>query len=112
MQMLSDDLEGIATLLATELYLTPALPPPMVSAAGSVTAPPFLGATGTTVSITHPSPQSLRAWTVYRDAGATYVLDRIVPASETSLTLATGRWAIAAVARTDVESGGRVIEIP
>jgi uncharacterized lipoprotein YddW (UPF0748 family) len=112
MRMLEDNLEGIATLLSSELYLTPALPPPLVSAQTAVVAPPLLSLAGTTVSLAHPSPSTLRAWAVYRDSGASFVLDRIVPAAQTSVVLESGRWAVSAVARSDAESAGRVVEIP
>jgi uncharacterized lipoprotein YddW (UPF0748 family) len=111
MQQLADDLDGVASLLADKLYLAPALPPPLFTAVDQIVDPPLVDASGGAVTLSHPEPGSLRAWSVYRQTGAAYELDRIVPATTLSFALDPGSWAIAAVARSDAESRGRLVTI-
>lgn len=112
MQQLEQDLEGVSTLLASELYVSPALPPPLVTASADVIDPPTLTAAGSAVELSHPDPASLRAFAVYRDAQGAFVLDRIVPAATASIDLGPGSWAISAVSKTDAESTGRLLDLP
>ncbi len=111
-QILRDTM-GVAAMLRRDFYATPALPPPVLAARGTVDPPAAMGAMGA-ITVTHAAPATVRAWTLYRyDPGArTWTLDRIVSASVGSIpTVAAGRWAVAAVALDDRESAGRVVDV-
>jgi uncharacterized lipoprotein YddW (UPF0748 family) len=109
---LENNESGIADVFRTEFYSRPALTPELASALGESSDPPAIVSTPAQVSLSHDDPTSLRAYTVYRDAGAgNWQLDRIVPATAgATVTLSPGRWAIAAVDRRSVESQGVVLE--
>jgi uncharacterized lipoprotein YddW (UPF0748 family) len=109
---LENNESGIADVFRTEFYSRPALTPELASALGESIEPPVIVSTPAQVSLSHDNPTSLRAYTVYRDAGAgNWQLDRIVPATAgATVTLSPGRWAIAAVDRRSVESQGVVLE--
>jgi len=107
---LEDDLLGVATAFEDRVYTRPALPP-AIPRLTTRPAPPSLLADGTTVRITHPSIDDVRFFAVYRDESGSFVLDRIVGASETELTLSPGTWAISAIARGTTESRGARITI-
>ena len=92
------------------MYTRPALPP-AIPRLTTRPAPPSLLADGTTVRITHPSIDDVRFFAVYRDESGSFVLDRVVGASETELTLSPGTWAISAIARGTTESRGARITI-
>ncbi len=111
-QNLADDLLGIASMLEQELYAEPALPPPLIAAQQANPTPPLLSADGTQVSISHPAPSALRAFAVYAHVDDQWKLSRVLAASETSVTLGEGSWAISAIAHGDAESLGRLIELP
>ncbi len=109
---LLSDRDGIATLLATETYPYPVLPPPLWEQSDVAIAPPVVSAVGADVSLVAGDDTPLRGWVVYRDEGGTFVLDHIVPASAgDTLALAPGRWAITAAGKNDVESLGVVVEL-
>jgi uncharacterized lipoprotein YddW (UPF0748 family) len=109
-QILRDTM-GIASMLRREFYQSPALPPPLITATGTV-APPTVSAAGTTITVAHEDRASIRAWAVYRyDAmSGAWALDRVLSSSSASFTVTAGRWAVSAVALDDRESLGRVVE--
>ncbi len=109
-----DDWEGFASILGDDLYVSPALLPAIAAAADmSVTAPEF-DLQGETITLlkTPGDSEQLRAYSVYYDADDQWLLDRLVPATEDSIKLSSGTWAIAAVSRSDVESLGSVVVVP
>jgi uncharacterized lipoprotein YddW (UPF0748 family) len=110
--MLRDDLQGCQTMFDVDLYPRPALPPPVGRAAMTAVAPPGASVSGTTVTLTHPAPGELRAFTVYRLELGLWKLNQIVPSQPMSVSLAPGRWAIAAVNRANVESRAVVVDVP
>jgi uncharacterized lipoprotein YddW (UPF0748 family) len=103
---LMDDLDGVASTFAAELYSAPALTPVLPAFTGATFAPPAVSLDGTTADVSHPSAEEVRAWTVYAADGAGWRLDRIVPARVAQIALLPGEWAVAAVSRAGVESGG------
>ncbi|MCA9657613.1 MAG: family 10 glycosylhydrolase [Myxococcales bacterium] len=109
---LVDDWQGFAGVLAADYYDEPALTPALASAAGDTVAPPTVDLDGATAWLSHDEADELRAYTVYFRSGDTWLLDQIVPASTEGLALGSGSWAIAAAAKTGVESLGVVVEIP
>jgi uncharacterized lipoprotein YddW (UPF0748 family) len=111
-QLLRDTL-GIASTLRREFYASPALPPPILAARGTVAPPEATGSMGA-IALRHASPDALRAYALYRLNPSTraWALDRIIPSSMSSPTgLPAGRWAVSAVARDDRESAGRVVDV-
>jgi uncharacterized lipoprotein YddW (UPF0748 family) len=109
---LRDDLEGCQTTFKVDLYASPALPPPLARAGAGTLAAPRATVEGGTITLGHPAPDSLRAFTVYRLELGRWTLHRVAPASPMALELPSGRWAIAAVNRADVESRARVVDVP
>ncbi len=107
------DAEGITTLLTEELYAQPALTPPIAALVDEVVAPPQVELAGTTLTLTHAEPASLRAWALYAAEGEGWSLARIVPASQATLELPQpGTWAVSAAARSGVESLGVRVTAP
>lgn len=109
---LMNDLDGIATTLATETYPFPVLPPPLWERRDDTIAPPAVAVEGTAITLTPGDDAELRAWVVYRDEGGTFVLDHIAPrAWGDTIELEPGRWAVTAAAKSEVESLGVVVEL-
>lgn len=111
-QILRDTM-GVAAMLRRDFYGSPALPPPLVNATGTVEPPTATGAAGS-ITVSHSAPATLRAWVFYRqDAGTgAFVIDRIVTsATATTAGLTRGRWAVSAVALDDRESRARVVDV-
>ena len=109
---LRDNVQGCQTMFDVDLYPKPALPPPVAMAAMTTVAPPGASVSGTTATLTHPAPGELRAFAIYRLELGLWKLNQVVPSQPMSVTLASGRWAIAAVNRADVESRALVIDVP
>ncbi len=108
---LESDTLGVGTALIDTFYDQPVLTPPMAARLGDVVPAPYAEAEGDTVVLTPRDATPLRAWVVYRDDGSGYALDHIVPASQGSVTLGAGSWAISAAARSGVESDGVMIDL-
>lgn len=106
-----EDRQDVVAWMRQELFPTPALPP---GRHGDTSAPraPELRLSGGAVQITHLDPVPARAFTVYRDQGGAWTLDRVLPAASAAPTLPAGRWAVAAVVRGGAESRGVVVDIP
>ena len=102
---------GVADMLRSAFYASPALTPPIGARRGDRVEPPAVSVSGLAVTLSHPARASLRAWVVYRREGASYVIDRIVPAATGTVTLAAGAWALSAASRAGVESQGVVITL-
>ncbi len=112
-QMLRDDIgPGSKNLFANDLYAAPALPPTLATQRAATFTPPLVMRTGSTLTLTHPSPASVRGYALYRLVGTSLVFNRFVPGQSATPTLATGTWAVAAVNRSDVESPGVVALVP
>lgn len=99
----------ISRVFAESIWDEPVLTPPLRHAIGEVIEPPIVERTEETVSVAHERPESLRAWSVYRDESGAWVLDRVIPASAATIDLADGKWAISAVDRRGIESLGVVV---
>ena len=106
---LADDSAGICAALAAA-YATPALPPVVRAVADQTFAAPTVTAEDGGVAVSHRGEP--RVWLVYAADGDGWALDRIVPATEASISLDPGTWAISAAGRGDVESRGAVVTVP
>lgn len=102
---------GIADVLRGEFYATPALTPPIAAMKDVPVAPPTVTEFAAVATLTHEAPETLRAWVVYDEQDGAWVIDRIVPATQTSVTLAPGLWAISAAGKHGVESPGVVVAV-
>jgi hypothetical protein len=102
---------GVGDLL-TELYASPALPPPTPGYAENEVVPPILRLSPTGLTIVDPDPSSLRALVLYEELGGQMQIKRIVAPTTTQLVLPSGTWAVSAVRRGSVESPGVRITVP
>lgn len=109
---LRDNLGGVQTTFTTDFYARPALPPPVAKLRLTTVAPPGASVNAGTVTLSHPAPATLRAYTIYRRELGIWRLQQIIPAQPGTVSLAAGEWAIAAVDRADVESRARVVNVP
>jgi uncharacterized lipoprotein YddW (UPF0748 family) len=111
-QILRDTM-GVAAMLRRDFYGAPALPPPLITARGTVD-PPSASPVGNAIAVAHAAPATVRAWALYRfdAARSSWVIDRVSSASSAMIaTVSPGRWAVSAVALDDRESLGRVVEV-
>lgn len=92
-----------------EFYVTPALTPPVFDMASVSVAAPELVLTSTGVDVSHPAA---RWWVVYAEEGDGWRIDRIQTATQASVSLESGRWALSAAGKHGVESLGVVVELP
>ena len=103
---------GVSDALGDGFYrAAPALSPPVAALRDETVAPPVAAIESGEVVLSHDEPSGVRAWVVYREEGSSFVIDRVVPATETRLTLPNGRWAISAAGLSYVESRGRLVEV-
>lgn len=103
--------QGVSDRFRTSTYQVPALAPVI---AGLTTTPPPLptGVRASAGQLTWGTPATeIRAWTVYRQAGTQWVLQRILPAATRSVALAPGTYALCTVNRLAQESLGVVMAI-
>ncbi len=104
---LRNDTGGIATLIRTEIWPTPALPPPLATARSATFAPPTVRVDQRAVHLSHTQVSGL-GFAVY---SATGKLERWVRARAASIALAPGTWAVSSVDERGVESLGVEVEI-
>ena len=103
---------GVADLFKDEYYAAPVLTPPIAALVDEVVATPLVEVAGTTAQVVHDDPASLRAWVVYHQDTVVWTVDRIVPASQPTIELSAGTWAISAAARSGAESLGVRVVVP
>lgn len=108
---LLQDRASVNAMLHGDFYGRPALTPPVADLREVAVAVPRVTVEGARVRVRAGDERALRAWTVYRDQGGEWTLDRIVPAGTEAFELPAGRFAVAAAARHGVESRGVVIEV-
>ncbi len=99
------DRVGLAGLFR-ELYAEPALPPALPRGGGVEVAPPSVTIEGTTLLVSHPDPDALRALVLYRATPDGFEAERILPAHTTAVNTDGGTFALSAVDRYGVESDG------
>ncbi|MCS6856358.1 MAG: family 10 glycosylhydrolase [Sandaracinaceae bacterium] len=88
------------------LYSRPALPPPIPRLSSTRVSPPIVEREGRSIRLSHPTPRGLRAYTLYRRTSGQWVLVRIIPPTERTITLEAGEWALASVLKGAIESQG------
>lgn len=109
---LMENRQNIVRTFKNELYSEPALTPALSTAGGKTVTPPEVKLEDGKVELHSTDSAPLRAWTVYRQDGEQWKLDRIVPGEENQLQLPAGKWAIAAASMHGVESKGVVVDVP
>lgn len=107
---LMDDLGGVVEQLQG-LYARPALTPPLPRTASEGLDPPVVVATPEGALIEHEELERLRAWVLYRARGDGFVIEDVIPPTESVISVSDGRWAISAVDRYGTESLGVVVEM-
>jgi uncharacterized lipoprotein YddW (UPF0748 family) len=112
--MLRQNVGGITTLFRDELYLAPAIPPPVPRPLASITpAPPTLVRQGTSLVVGHPAAATVRALLLYRLEPGGWSLSSVEGAPPRTVgPLMPGTWAVSAVARGGAESLGAVMTVP
>ncbi|BAU06763.1 glycoside hydrolase family 10 protein [Fischerella sp. NIES-3754] len=109
--VLMENSQGIADKLQL-LYNKPALPPTLSWQNATPPAPPTALQVSNRKLTWKPGDNSqIRSWTVYRQSGDTWTLQRVLPASTTFATVEAGTYAICAVDRLANESAGAVIGV-
>ncbi|MDZ8186190.1 MAG: family 10 glycosylhydrolase [Nostoc sp. ChiSLP02] len=112
LDILRQNSQGIADGLET-LYNRPALPPPM-SWRDTTPPPPPTGLQVNNRKLTWQpgDDQPIRSWTLYRQTGDTWTIQRILPAGVTFFTVSqAGTYAVCAVDRLANESLGAAIAV-
>ncbi|MCO4745859.1 MAG: family 10 glycosylhydrolase [Proteobacteria bacterium] len=102
--------DGIRDVLGTELFPNRTLTPVMASATGRVASPPTVMVTEGVASVQHNDGVGARVVTVYRDVDGTWTPDTLHSPGQ-SISLASGRWALATVSRDGVESDAVVVVV-
>ncbi|KOP28358.1 hypothetical protein AMR41_00550 [Hapalosiphon sp. MRB220] len=109
--VLIDNSQGIADKLKL-LYNKPALPPTLSWQNTTPPAPPTVVEVSNRKLTWKPGDNSqIRSWTVYRQSGDDWTLQRVLPANTTFATVEPGTYAICAVDRLANESVGVAIAV-
>jgi uncharacterized lipoprotein YddW (UPF0748 family) len=101
---------GVADVLS-ELYASPALPPPTPRLQGPA-APPKVQVGPDGISIEESDPESVRAYVLYKVVEEGPQVERILPPVTSTVPLQPGTWALSAVRRGSVESLGVRFTMP
>ncbi len=103
---------GVNEAFRSALYPSPALPPTMPWLDATAPQPPSGITINNDVVAWQPSVDGdIRSWTVYMQAGNTWKLLRVLPASANAARLQRGSYAIAAVDKMANESQGVLVSI-
>lgn len=112
MSSISENRQGIADKFKGSLYSTPAIVPAMSWQNQSAPLPPKeLQVNNRRLSWQPGDNQPVRSWTLYRQTGETWRLQRILSAGTTFATVQPGTYAVCAVDRLANESEGVVITV-
>ncbi len=111
MGALAENRQGVSDRFQTTTYKTPALGPVMPWLKATAPPPPLtLQKQGPKVVWTAANADTF-AWSLYRQEDTSWILQAILPAATTNVTLPTGTYAICAVNRQSVESAGLVVKV-
>ncbi|HEY8427983.1 MAG TPA: family 10 glycosylhydrolase, partial [Sandaracinaceae bacterium] len=106
---LVDDLMGLRALFRDELFTSPAASPLLASASGAALPPPAVALDGNMVTPSGPSGARVRTYAVYAQEPGGWTLVRL---TRGAVELAPGTYAISAIDRRGVESGGVEVHVP
>ncbi|RUR74496.1 family 10 glycosylhydrolase [Chlorogloeopsis fritschii PCC 9212] len=109
---LIENRQGISETFQNSLYAKPALVPTMSwQNATPPTPPTALQVNNRKISWQPGDEQKIRSWTLYRQSGDSWILQRVLPAGTTFATVEPGTYAVCAVDRLANESVGVVISV-
>ncbi|MBD2213014.1 family 10 glycosylhydrolase [Nostoc linckia FACHB-104] len=110
--VLMENSQGIADKFQTQIYNKPAIPPTWSSQVTTVPAPPTgLVYVNGRLNWKPGDDQPVRSWTLYRQSGDGWVIQRILSAGTTFATVGPGTYAVCAVDRLANESQGVMITV-
>ena len=105
-----DNRQGFADQLRTEIYAQASLVPVLKATGNPPTPPTGVTAANGTLSWSGGG-DGLRGWSLYRQQGGSWTLDRLLPAGVRSVALNPGTYALCAVDRSARESQGIVARL-
>ncbi len=110
--ILTQNSQGIADKFQSLLYNKPALPPTLSWQDTTPPPPPIrLQVNDRKLSWQPGDNQPIRSWTLYRQSGDTWTVQRVLSAGTTFTTVQPGTYAVCAVDRLANESVGVVISV-
>lgn len=101
----------LRAMLAAE-YAIPARPPRVPGMSAVVLEPPSATLVSGALTLGHAREAELSGYAIYQRSGATYALTTWVPRGTTPPTLDAGTYAVSAIDRAGVESGGTELVVP
>ena len=107
---IKENREGLADMLRTEYYHTPAATPALADAPQEPPQAPTVTVNGQVASVS-TAPQGLRYWALYKQQASAWQITHLVPAQTADIPLTAGTWAISAIDRVGRESLGVVVRI-
>ena len=111
MNALQKNRQGISDTFKADFYAKPALVPVMHWLKTLPASPPAGLEVRSLASLHWNANGDVRSWTLYKQEGDSWKLQQILPGATTSATVAPGTYALCAVNRTAVESGGVVVSV-
>jgi uncharacterized lipoprotein YddW (UPF0748 family) len=105
---LLEDRDSIRALF-TDVYASPARPPPIAALRARTLDPPSIVEASGTLELAHPSATT---FLVYRLEASGSRLIQVVSPPSTIITLSSGAYAISVIDRAGVESRGAAVDIP
>lgn len=112
MSSINENRQGIADKFKNSLYSTPALVPTLSWQNATPPSPPqVLQVNNRRLSWQSGDNQPVRSWSLYRQTGDTWTLQRVLSAGTTFATVQPGTYAVCAVDRLANESVGVVISV-
>ncbi|MFN6567823.1 glycoside hydrolase family 10 protein [Dendronalium sp. ChiSLP03b] len=112
MSSINENRQGIADKFKESLYSKPALVPTMLWQDAVPPAPPKeLRFISPKLNWLPGDDRPVRSWTLYRQSGDSWILQRILSAGTTFATVQSGTYAVCAVDRLANESAGMVITV-
>ncbi len=112
MSSIKENRQGISDKFKSSLYPRPAIVPTMSWQNAVLPSPPKeLQFNSPKLNWQHGDNQPVRSWTLYRQSGDTWVLERVLSAGTNFATVQSGTYAVCAVDRLGNESLGVVITV-
>jgi uncharacterized lipoprotein YddW (UPF0748 family) len=112
LSVLMENRQGITDKFQSLLYNRPALVPTLSWQNVAPPAPPTALQVNSRTLTWKPGDNSqIRSWTLYRQSGDTWTLQRVLPANTTFATVEPGTYAVCAVGRLANESVGVIISV-
>ncbi|MBF2026064.1 MAG: family 10 glycosylhydrolase [Oscillatoriales cyanobacterium C42_A2020_001] len=111
MNTILENREGVSDRFRTVTYRTPTLAPVIPWLTAPVLSPPTGVRSASGTLSWNPATAEVRSWTLYRQSGNQWLLERILPATVQTLAVSPGTYALCAVNRLAQESRGVVARV-